>query len=95
MEVTDRLNNTLEIQHIEADPEQRAQEVLKSFDKEYTNLISVVESKAQISHDANLFSTMIQNIKNDLIILDTCIKNSKTTKNKVRYCTLSVLYHMN
>ena len=48
--------------------------MLKSFDEEFTNLLSVAETKAQISHDANLFSTICQNIKNDLISLDTCIK---------------------
>ena len=74
MEVTDRLNSTLAIQHIEENPKQSTQVVLKSFHKDFTNLISIAESKAHISHDANLLSTMCQNIKNDLISLDTCIK---------------------
>ena len=58
MEVTDILHSTLVVQHTEADLEQRAQSVLKSFDEEFTNLLNVVESKAQISHDANLFNTI-------------------------------------
>ena len=65
MKVTDRLHSTLTIQHTELDPELRAQAVLKSFDEEFTNLLNVAEAKAQISHDANLFSTICHNIKND------------------------------
>lgn len=74
MEVTNRLHSTLAVQHIEVDPKQRAHVVLKSFDEEITNLLNVAETKTQISHDANLFRTICQNIKNDLISLDTCIK---------------------
>ena len=48
--------------------------MLKSFDEEFTNLLNVAEAKVQISHNANLFSTICQNIKNDLVDLDTCIK---------------------
>ena len=74
MEVIDRLQGTLTVQHIEVDPKQRRHAVLKPFNEEFTKLLNLVESKAQISHDANLFSTVCQNIKNDLISLDTCIK---------------------
>ena len=67
--------------------------MLKSFDEEFTNLLNFVESKAQISHNANLFSTICQNIKNDLISLDTCIKElwKFQEDDKVFYikCTLS------
>ena len=81
MEVTDRLHSTLStlaVQHIEVDLEQRAQVVLKSFDEEFTNLLSVAEAKAQISHDANLFSTICQNIENDLISLILASRNFKS-----------------
>ena len=74
MEVIDRLHSTLIVQHTKLDPKQRAQVVLNSFDEEFTNLLNVAEVKAQISHDDNLFSTICQNIKNDLFNLDTCIK---------------------
>ena len=74
MEVTDILNNIVAVQHTKVDLEQRAQAMLKSFDEELTNFLSVAEAKAQILHDANLFSTICQNIKNDFISLDTCIK---------------------
>ena len=74
MEVTDRLHNTLVGQHTKSDLEQRAQAVLKYFDEEFTNSLNVVKPKAQIFHDANLFTTTYQNIKNELVNLDTCIK---------------------
>lgn len=74
MELTDRLHSTLTANHIEADLEQRAKVVIQSFDLEFTNLPTVAESKAQVTHDANLFSTIYQNIRNDLVNLDTCIK---------------------
>ena len=74
MEVIDKLHNTLVAKHIEVDPKQRTKVVVKSFYDEYTNFLDVAESKAQISHDDNLFSIVCQNIKNDLLSLDTCIK---------------------
>ena len=74
MEVTDILQSTLVVKHIEADPEHKAQVVLKSFDEEFTNLLNVAKSKVQISQDVNLFSSICQNIENDLLSLDTCIK---------------------
>lgn len=74
IEVTNKLHSTLTVQRTELDPELRAQAVLKYFDEEFTNLLNVAEAKAQISHNANLFSTIFQNIKNDLVNLDTCIK---------------------
>ena len=58
MEVTNKLHSTLVVQHTESYLEQRAQSVLKSFDEEFTNLLNVAEEKAQISHDANFFSTI-------------------------------------
>ena len=67
--------------------------MLKSFDEEFKNLLNVAESKAHMSHDANLFSNICQNIKNDLISLDTCIKELQKYQQdgKVLYikCTLS------
>ena len=48
--------------------------MLKSFDEDFTNLLNFAEAKAQISHDANVSSTIYQNIKNDSVNLDTCIK---------------------
>lgn len=69
MEVIEKLHNTLVVQHTESDLEQRAQAVLKSFDEEFSNLLNVAEEKAHISHDSNLFSTICQNIKNDLVLI--------------------------
>ena len=46
MEVTDRLHNTLVVQHTESDPEQRAQVVLKSFDEEFAIILNVSDAKA-------------------------------------------------
>lgn len=93
MEVVDRLHSTLTVQHIEVDLEQREQGVLKSFHEEFTNFLSVLEIKTQISHDANLFSTICQNIKNDLISLDTYINELQKCQQdgKILYikCTLS------
>ena len=47
----------------------------------------------QIPHDADLFSTIYQNIKNDLVNLDTCIKELQKClqDGKILYikCTLS------
>ena len=67
--------------------------MLKSFDEEFTNLLNVAEAKAQISHDGNLFTTIFQNIKNDLISLDTCIKELRKCQQdgKILYikCNLS------
>ena len=74
MEVIDTLHSTLATKHTEVDPKQRAKLVVKYFDDKFIDLLSVVESKAQISHDANLFSIVCQNMKNDLISLDTYIK---------------------
>ena len=79
MEVIERLHSTLAVQHTEENVEQRIHVVLKSFDEEFMNFLSVVEAKAQILHDANSFSTIYQNIKNDLISLDNCI-------NELRKC---------
>ena len=66
---------------------------MKSFDDEFTNLLNVAESKAQIPHDANLCSTICQNIRNDLLSLDTCVKELERCQqvDKVLYikCTLS------
>ena len=93
MEVFDRLYSTLIVQHTELDPIQRAQLVLKYFHEEFTNFLNVVEVKAQISHDANLFSTICQNIKNNFVNLDTCIKElwKCQQEGKALYvkCTLS------
>ena len=93
MEVTDRLHTTLTVQHTESDLKLRTQELLKSFNEEFTNFLNVAEVKAQISHDANLFSTICQNIKNDLVNLDTCIKELRKCqqegKNLYTKCTLS------
>ena len=48
--------------------------MLKSFDEEFTIFLNVAEVKAQICDDANLFSSIYQNIKNSLVNLETCIK---------------------
>ena len=74
MEVTDKLHSTLATKHTKENLVQIEKIVLKYFDEEFIDLLSVAESKAQISHDANLFSTICQHIKNDLLNLDTCIK---------------------
>ena len=67
--------------------------MLKYFDEEFKNLLNFVKSKAHISHDANLFNTICQNIKNNLISLDTCIKElwKFQQDGKIVYikCTLS------
>jgi hypothetical protein len=93
MEVTDRLQSTLIAKHIEVELEQRAQGVIKSFDDEFTNMLNIFEFEAQISHDANLFRNICQNIQNDLLSLDTCIKELQRCQQvgKVLYikCTLS------
>lgn len=51
------------------------------------------KQKAKISHDVKLFSTICQNIKNDLISLDTCIKEHQICQqdSKILYikCNLS------
>lgn len=39
MEVTDKLHSTLAVQHTNL--EQRVEEMLKSFDEEFTNLLNV------------------------------------------------------
>ena len=46
MEVTDKIHSTLTIQNTKLDPKQRAQEVLKSFDEDFTNFLNIVEAKA-------------------------------------------------
>lgn len=74
MELIERLHNTVTTEHIEAYLEQREQEVIKSFDLEFTNLLVVEEAKAHVAHDANLFNTICQNIQNDLVNLETCIR---------------------
>ena len=55
MEVTDRLHNTLAAKHIEENPEQRAKVVVKYFDDEFIDLLSVAESNTHITHDTNIF----------------------------------------
>ena len=70
--------------------------MLKYFDEEFTNLLNVAESKAQISHDANLFSTICQNIKNDLISLNTCIKELRKCQpdGKILYIKSTLSYKL-
>ena len=67
MEVTDRLHNTHIAKHIEENLKQGAQAGVKSFDDEFINFLNV--SKDQIFHDANIFITNFQNIRNDLLSL--------------------------
>lgn len=74
MEVIDRLHSTVATKHKEVESEQRDKAVVKYFDGEFRDLLSFLGTKAQISHDANLFIIVCQNIKNDLLSIDTYIK---------------------
>lgn len=81
------------------DIEQRAQAVIKYFDKKFKSLLAIVEKKAQVTHDDKLFSTICQKIRDDLIVLDTCIdelwKFKMEGKNLYTKCTLSYKFTTN
>ena len=46
----------------------------KAFDSEFTTLIDVAMVEVQTKHDASLLDIMCTNIRNDINILNVCIK---------------------
>lgn len=57
-----------------ANIQQRATNLCKAFDDEFTTLTNVATIQAQIEHDGKILNTMCTNIRNDIETLNVCIK---------------------
>ena len=69
-----KMDNLMNIQINESDPQKKATKVIEEFDNHYKTLVEVATVKSQAEHDANMFRKVCQNVKNYLAYLDTCIK---------------------
>lgn len=80
MDVIKMLQSTLTVQSTDLDPKDREKYLIQAFDVEFTSLSDVVLVQAQAKHDAQIFDTICQNIKNDLGALDARIKELRRYK---------------
>ena len=74
MKVTKNIQGDLIVKSLDSNPKYREKFVNQAFDVEFTSLSKVVVAQSQAKHDAQMFDTIYQNIKNYLITLDTFIK---------------------
>ena len=56
------------------DKEKKFKKIAKDFDAHFTTLEKTTKLKLQIDHYVKLLNQVFENVKNDLIVLDTCIK---------------------
>lgn len=75
LEITEKLRSVMTNQIAKADPLERAREVMKAFDNEFTNLSDIAKVKVQVAYEAKIFHDISQNIRNDINNLDVCIKD--------------------